>query len=244
MAVKYDEGGYTPPKPPKPVTDPWQQQQTQTPKPVTYASTPTPRPQQTPTRPPATTPTPPPVQPLSTLWNSFTNWFQRNVQTGGTPVSQAQQWNAQQIWSRSRPGPTTGVNSPGRSANPYASPGYNTPWTPNPYLRPASSGASQDPRNNPAFWRSAGTSNSTTTGGLNLGLLSQIANNPNANNTELRYFYNPYQRVQYSGINPTRPTAPSSGGGWGYGGGGGGGGGYTPTPYLPQWYLNPGLWRI
>jgi hypothetical protein len=243
MAVRYDPGGTTPPstpKPPKPVTYPWQQPQT--PQPVKYASTPTPQRQQTP-RPPMTTPTPPPVQPLGNLWNSFTNWFQRNVQTGGTPVSQAQQWNAQQIWQRSRPGALTGVNSPGRAANPWASPGYNTPWPSNPYRSPASSGASQDPRNNPAYWRSGASSNSTTTGGLDLAKLSRIANDPNANNTELRYFYNPYQRVQYSGINPSKPAAPSSGYGDGWGSGGGGGG-YAPNPYLPQWYLNPGLWRI
>jgi hypothetical protein len=242
MAVKYNEGGYTPPstpKPPKPVTYPWQQ--TQTPQPVKYASTPTPQPRRTP---PAATPTPPAVQPLGNLWNSFTNWFQRNVQTGGTPVSQAQQWNAQQIWQRSRPGALTGVNSPGRSANPWASPGYNTPWPTNPYRSPASSGASQDPRNNPAYWRSGPSSNSTTTGGLDLAKLSRIANDPNANNTELRYFYNPYQYVQHAGINGVKPPAPSSGYGDGWGYGGGGGGGYTQNPYLPQWYMNPGLWRI
>jgi hypothetical protein len=227
MAVKYDDndGGYTPPKPPKPVTYPWQQ--TPTPKPVTYASTPTPQPQQTPR--PASTPTPPGSNPLTNILGAVNNWIWRNNPQKVNPTQIRSPYPTFSAWAwRNNPQRFNPNNSLGRAQ----------------LQNYASSGPSYDPRNNPAFWRSAPSSNSTTTGGLDLAKLSQIANNPNANNTELRYFYNPYQYVQNSGINGVKQPAPSMdyGNGWGYGGGGGGG--YTPNPYLPQWYLNTGLWRI
>jgi hypothetical protein len=279
MAVKYDgstSGGYTPPKPPtyKPVSFA-PPQPPKPPQPVSYTD-----PRNNPGRwrssntpsqtigPNNLPPKPTYPQTWGDVWNSsntaynqlrqlaglgFKNWLGNaigSIQYGGTPVSRAQQWNAQQIWQRSRPGPTTGYNATGMRAanntprNPYQSGGYNTPWQPNPYLpQYASSGPSQDPRNNPAFWRSGPSANYTT---LDLAKLAQIANNPNANNTELRYFYNPGQYTWGSGINAPQQQPANNGGynGGGWGGWGGGGGGYTPTPYMPQWYMNPGLWRI
>jgi hypothetical protein len=228
MAVKYDEGGYTPPKPPKPVTYPWQQP-TQTPQPVRYASTPTPRPQQTPR--PASTPTPPGNNPLGNILGAVNNWIWRNNPQKVAPVQLKSPYPTFKDWMWR--------NNPGRF-NPNTSTGRAQMQT---Y---ASSGASQDPRNNPAFWRSAPNANSTPQ-------TRKVDNSPNYFNSPWLYGwgYKPDDawngskyRMWPAAPTPTAPPTPptSYGDGWGYGGGGGGG--YTSTPYLPQWYMNSGLWRI
>jgi hypothetical protein len=232
MAVRYDkDGGTTPPstpKPPKPVTYPWQQQ---TPKPVTYASTPTPRAPQTPR--PQQTPTPPNSNPLGNLLGTINNWIWRNNPQKVPPVQIKPTYPTFNDWMWR--------NNPGRF-NP------NTPTGRTQMQTYASSGASQDPRNNSAFWQNAYTQTPLKP------QPRKVDNSPNYFNSPWLYGWgstgqgwdgSPY-RMWPAAPTPAAPppAAPPSGGGWGGYYGGGGGGGYSNTPYPPQWYLNTGLWRI